>query len=321
MGFTSISQVEKWSTQPYSLSERFDIWQAKLNDSHLRWSLRKKPVNGFFGKLEIGSFGGLNIVRCICEPCSGYRNSFEISADNAAYYGLLLIISGYERVHSRGHEYLLKPGSFYLWDSTEATDFVLNSTIHKVTIFVPKDRMLSALPHVDNFVGKALDWHQGLGAATTSLISALGSNTAYLNSMQKNMAAETTISMIAACLWDKQPRVETKPKKCLLANIKDYIETNLDDANLNPPELAKRFSISTRYLHLLFKEENFSVSRWIMERRLERCRRELVHSGNQKSITEIAFRWGFNDCAHFSRSFKNRFGLPPSEYREQHLHQ
>ena len=231
---------------------------------------------------------------------------------------MLLVISGYELVQSRGHENLLKPGSFYLWDSTEITDFVLNTTIHKVTIFVPKERMRSALPHVDNFVGKALDWHQGLGAATTSLVSSLGSNTAHLNSLQEKMAAEATIAMIAASLWDKQPFVENKQSKFLLANIKNHIESNLDDPNLNPTELAKNFSISTRYLHLLFKEERFSVSRWIRERRLERCRRELVHGGYRKSITEIAFRWGFNDCAHFSRAFKKRFGISPSKYREQY---
>jgi AraC-like DNA-binding protein len=33
------------------------------------------------------------------------------------------------------------------------------------------------------------------------------------------------------------------------------------------------------------------------------------------SICEIAFSRGFNDSAHFSRSFKDRFGVSPREFR------
>jgi AraC-like DNA-binding protein len=33
------------------------------------------------------------------------------------------------------------------------------------------------------------------------------------------------------------------------------------------------------------------------------------------SISQICFRWGFNDSAHFSRAFRNQFGLSPREHR------
>jgi AraC-like DNA-binding protein len=36
-------------------------------------------------------------------------------------------------------------------------------------------------------------------------------------------------------------------------------------------------------------------------------------------VTEIAFRWGFKDSAHFSRSFKREFGISPSEVRRNAL--
>ena len=32
------------------------------------------------------------------------------------------------------------------------------------------------------------------------------------------------------------------------------------------------------------------------------------------SISEICFRWGFNELAHFSRAFRNQYGLSPREY-------
>lgn len=33
-------------------------------------------------------------------------------------------------------------------------------------------------------------------------------------------------------------------------------------------------------------------------------------------ISEIAFRWGFTNAAHFARAFRQRFGRSPSEARE-----
>src|SRR5262249_28167016 len=36
-----------------------------------------------------------------------------------------------------------------------------------------------------------------------------------------------------------------------------------------------------------------------------------------RSISEIAYRYGFCDSAHFSRTFRHRFGLPPREFRQQ----
>lgn len=308
---------ERWTTQSIRFPERFDAWQAKLNDSHLCWSLERKHRGDYLGKLEVGVVRDLKIVRCICDPCNGIRQNREISIDNTAYYGLLFILSGYECVESRNISSVLSPGSFYLWDSTEKIRFNLNSPIHKITLFVPQKRMKSSLPHVDQFVGQAIDWKHGMGAAIRSLISSIGSNTGQMDEREEIIATETTLELITANLWNQYPKFETKPKSDLLIRVKSHIETNLADSNLTPTKLANHFGISTRYLHSLFYEEQFSVSRWIMERRLERCRKELICFGNTKSITEIAYRWGFNDSAHFSRSFKNRYGSSPKEYRDQ----
>jgi len=101
----------------------------------------------------------------------------------------------------------------------------------------------------------------------------------------------------------------------LAHRIKTHIEKNLEDPALGPKTLADQFGISVRYLHLLFAGEDQTVSRWILGRRLERCRHDLMVAGPHKNITETAFRWGFNDGAHFSRVFKKQYSVSPREYR------
>ena len=44
------------------------------------------------------------------------------------------------------------------------------------------------------------------------------------------------------------------------------------------------------------------MARWVREQRLERCRRELEGASESTTVTDIAFRWGFNDASHFEPS-------------------
>jgi AraC-like DNA-binding protein len=58
------------------------------------------------------------------------------------------------------------------------------------------------------------------------------------------------------------------------------------------------------------------VSRWVKERRLAGCRRELADPALVRlSVGAIAARWGIHDAAAFSRSFRAAYGVSPREYR------
>jgi AraC-like DNA-binding protein len=310
---------QEWNSRGVRPHERYDAWQDMLNSSHLRWTLDGTGVRDFFAKLEIGRLAGLQVVRSLCDPCQGLRQPAEIARDTEAYYGLLLIFEGQEDVNCRGLCTTLGPGGFLVWDSTSPISFKLLSPIHKITLFVKQERMRNTLPQVDSLVGQALDWRQGFGAVAASHLSALASQVAHMDIDKAHPLAENTLELIATCLENSRLPMSGPAQADLLVRIKGYIDANLEDSTLGPPGLAKSFGISVRYLHLLFKAENLTVSRWIMERRLEHCRRDLIRASMRKNITEVAFRWGFNDSAHFSRVFKKRYGQSPRDFRDRHI--
>jgi AraC-like DNA-binding protein len=110
-------------------------------------------------------------------------------------------------------------------------------------------------------------------------------------------------------------RVETV-RETVRARIEAFIQRNLVDPDLSIDRIAERLQCTKRYLHKVFSDEGQTLSQYIWAQRLERCRADLGRADlADKSITEIAFGWGFSNAAHFSRSFRARFGQPPRAYR------
>lgn len=101
-----------------------------------------------------------------------------------------------------------------------------------------------------------------------------------------------------------------------LHRICQMIETLLPDADLSLRRLADKAHASPRYIQKLFASAGDTFGHYVRVRRLERCRLDLGSPMRMRlSISEICFRWGFNDSAHFSRAFRNQYGMSPREYR------
>ena len=104
----------------------------------------------------------------------------------------------------------------------------------------------------------------------------------------------------------------------ILHRICQSIEYRLGDPDLAPARVAQAEGISERYLQKLFEGTGRSFTHYVRERRLQRTWADLGSAAEaHHSISEIAYRSGFNDSAHFSRAFRTRFGLSPREFRQQ----
>ncbi|MGC2774803.1 MAG: acetamidase/formamidase family protein [Bradyrhizobium sp.] len=108
----------------------------------------------------------------------------------------------------------------------------------------------------------------------------------------------------------------------ILHRICQTIERRLEDAELTPASVAQTEGISERYLQKLFESAGDNFSHYVRERRLQRAWTDLSNPAETNhSISEIAYRYGFADSAHFSRSFRTRFGLSPREFRQRKAEQ
>jgi len=100
----------------------------------------------------------------------------------------------------------------------------------------------------------------------------------------------------------------------LLKKVMASVEKNIADENFGVDELAREACLSRAHLNRkLHALTDLSPAELIRRVRLERARQLLEK--NAGSIAEIAYQVGFGSPSHFSASFRERFGILPSEVR------
>ena len=100
--------------------------------------------------------------------------------------------------------------------------------------------------------------------------------------------------------------------------LRAVIEAKLHNPALDPEMAAASAGISVRYANAVLAKEGMSIMRLIQARRLERCRRALEDPAQtHRTVSEIAYSWGFSDMTHFGRRFKAAYGMTPREYRRR----
>jgi AraC-like DNA-binding protein len=103
-----------------------------------------------------------------------------------------------------------------------------------------------------------------------------------------------------------------------LVAIKLDIKRLLGRSDLSIAALAQRHRVTTRHIQKLFESEGTTFTEYVIEQRLGEARRMLADQRFAgSSIGDVAFKVGFGDLPHFTRSFRRRFGMTPSEAREQ----
>jgi AraC-like DNA-binding protein len=80
--------------------------------------------------------------------------------------------------------------------------------------------------------------------------------------------------------------------------------------------LAAQLHTSVSTLHRAFAGEPASIAEWIRARRLDAVGTDLCDPAlRHRSISDLAFAWGFSDASHFSRAFRARFGATALQVR------
>ena len=162
---------------------------------------------------------------------------------------------------------------------------------------------------------------RGLGRIAAEFCSTLAAEGSALDADVRARLGDELMDVIALALdagQGDEPSADHAVQQARLRSVKAWIEDHLTDPDLSLEKIAKNNGISLRYLHYLFRVNDMSASEWVWDRRLQRCYDVLTQPElNNLSVTEVAFRFGFNSSSHFSTTFRRKFGVRPSDVRRR----
>lgn len=93
----------------------------------------------------------------------------------------------------------------------------------------------------------------------------------------------------------------------------EYLKAHIFDCSLNIGSLHLLCGISDTYFRKIFISQfGTSPQKYIINKRLTQAK-SLIENGDFNSIGELALSVGYEDALYFSRGFKEKYGMPPSE--------
>jgi AraC family transcriptional regulator, positive regulator of tynA and feaB len=317
----SAQEPERWRVAGGDTRQRLDAWSDILATTHLAFNVRPthRTPDDFRGAVSRRAIGDLMLVDCAASPFLGHRGRTVMTPESRQedILGFQLVCKGVETVREGARVLAVTAGDAVIWDGHTPTDVEIVEAFHKRTLLFPRDRVLAVCPRLAELRALPPLHDNGPARLLVRYMNALAVEPA-LDGAAGVAAANAALELLRAAVEPCVPTGRAATREAMRAEIRRYVKTHLQDPDLGPASIARASAISVRALHALFEDVDASVAGLVRTERLARCLEDLQRP-NGGSVTDIAFRWGFCDAAHFSRVFKRAFGVTPSEVRHQAL--
>ncbi|MEU1181132.1 helix-turn-helix domain-containing protein [Streptomyces sp. NPDC005820] len=220
----------------------------------------------------------------------------------------------------RPHTLALSPGDICFYDVRYAPVLDFPERFRATVFLVPTDLLGLTEADAGRITRTPVAHASRLGSLLSPLLADLARAAAEARPQVGEMLAWNAVNLLSTLAVEQLGARTPDPESTrspALTRVLEYVELHLTEPELSPEGIARAHHFSVRYLHKLFKDEGTTVGRWILRRRLDECRRDLMrHGRGSRTIAAVAARWGFLSATHFSRVFRAAYGMSPREWRD-----
>jgi AraC-like DNA-binding protein len=218
-----------------------------------------------------------------------------------------------------GKQAVLHPGEFALYDTSVPYTLVFDGGVDQHYVRIPRDDLALPDAAIRAVCGVALGRDHSVAALASTYFLRLSEDTDLGDGFSAESLAHPSIELVRAVVATElcDPCLSRGALEDTLSlRIVEYLRAHLAEYDLSAARIAAAHNISIRHLYGVLSKAGISLGDWIRAHRLEECRKDLARPGSRNiTIASIAQRWGFIDPAHFSRVFREAYGLTPKEWR------
>lgn len=303
---------------PHKDAEAF--WRQAMSETFVPLTVGEVTDDKFRGFIRANWIGRLMVAELGSTAQDIHRTKRLIRQADAEYFQIGMVAHGVARLAQDDRQAVLRAGDCAVYETTRPFQWTFDGDWDAWVFTFPRQSVQLSESERRLLTARRLDGRAGITGVVSRFLLDLGRNNELLSGEQSERVLADATDLVLTLLsdWvDDSDAARSSVQRSLMFRIKEYIDRRLSDPALGPVEIASAVNISTRYLHKLFEAEHRSVSQHVRGLRLERCRRDLLDPRlADRSISTIAFRWGFGDLSGFNRAFKDTFGATPREVRE-----
>jgi AraC family transcriptional regulator, positive regulator of tynA and feaB len=314
-------QQQVLSTDGIPASKRVEYWNEVIGGTLVAQVADPADPRHFSGSLKSLAVGDIRIAEIRADASRVTRNARHVAHASEAVWLMRFQLAGSVTAFYDGQEIRLEPGDFMLYDSTRPYGMLFNERAAILALRVPQNILLRYMGAPDRFSCRVMSGSSGASALASQFFRGFWQRCGELHTEEVvKQLLDTSMRLVASAYADlPQSQVDSScPQAGHRLRIIQFIERNLRDPELSPTRIAGALRMTPGYLHRILCHEPESASRYIMRRRLEECARALADPAQRaRSVTDLAFDFGFNSLAHFSRAFREHHGMTAREYRQR----
>ena len=276
---------------------------SPVEQNPLYGSIRIRSVNDW--TLTNWQFG---IQRC------DRRQNLILQSDIEAYL-LILIVKGHFHRTTQKNSVRVEAGDLLLINTAQADSCI--SSGENTAIYIPRallEKKLGNYRLPDETIFRA---KQPMTQLLTDYVLSLFNVSVDLQDEEEvDSAFDALLSLLAVRLKNGNVQTKQEINPVLKHRILQFIDLNIKNPELCIESLMCRFNISRAHLYRAFEAES-GIATIIRDKRLDLAYYQLTRQTSSKTIADIAQEYGFSNFNQFLRAFRLRFGMSPSEAKDQ----
>src|SRR6202789_2375704 len=296
-GFTPKNQIQVWSDTLTDLCGHFDIDPME--------------ASSFEGRINYTTVSKLKLCQIEASQHRLAHTPSRAKLGTHPYVKILFQTYGISHFEQDGRRIELTPGDCLAYDvSCPHTIVIPKLTRHEVAM-VPKELLQERGFRSAKMFACKLSARTGTGRIAYDFVHAAFDEATRLSPNNAIGVADSLIDLLLLPLREPDAMFNRVGPEAMYVRAQFFIRGHLRDPDLSIDQISAALNCTKRYLHMLFSDRGTTISDYIRHARLQHCRQELEpHSG--KTLTDVAFSWGFSSSSHFSRVFRKYFGVVPS---------
>jgi AraC family transcriptional activator of tynA and feaB len=305
------NSVHTLSTTGLTPRNQIQFWTDALTELCGQFNVDPLDASSLEGQINYTTVSRLKLCQI---EVSQHRIAHPVSRGTAGEHPFVKILFqtyGLSHFEQNGRRIELMPGDCLAYDVSCPHTIISPSLTRHEVVVVPKELLQERGFHLTRLPACKLSARNGTGRISYDFMHAAFGEATTLSPHTALGVADTLIDLLLLSLREADTAFDRGGPLALYVRAQAFIHEHLRDPDLSIDQISGALGCTKRYLHMLFSERGITVSDYIWQARLQNCRQEL-EAQNGKTITDVAFSWGFSSSSHFSRVFRKYFGIVPS---------